>query len=107
MARYVVFYVEDNDDAAGIVDTFLNKVKSNMVPVALVPAPTLFCECGIRGGTKGRSFFKGKKYLWWVCAKCGRPTELWGTSYAAVVGSGRNLLVEEQVQPPAGYAQGE
>jgi hypothetical protein len=110
MARYVVLKFEDNEKAEEFVrlncdgNLFFHEDMDDYdrVPLgdvaALVPAPTLFCECGVRGGTKGGGFFKGPKYGWWCCAKCGKPTEAWGTSYAAVVGSGNNLLEESNVQ---------
>lgn len=104
MARYVVLYFENNDEAEAFatyssVRDILSTIYAPEI-VALVPAPTLFCECSIRGGTKGRGFFKGQKYGWWVCAKCGKPTEAWGTYYAAVVSAGNNLLEESNVQQP-------
>jgi hypothetical protein len=113
MARYVVLYFEDNEMAERMVEEFTdfngaltNIVLDNVVLVgevkALVPAPTQFCE-GCTGKNKGYTL--GQKYFWWVCIFCKKPSRLWGGSYRAVIGSGRNLLEEEPVRPPPGWDQ--
>lgn len=92
MARYVVLYFEDNEDAEQF-STYVGEV------TALVPAPTLFCQ-GCKGGKTQTGWFKGPKYGWWVCAKCGKPSRGWAQNYRAVISSAKNLLDDVQKEPP-------
>jgi hypothetical protein len=97
MARYVVLYFENNVEAEALVE-----LTHKETIVALVPAPTQFCE-GCTGKNKGWTL--GQKYGWWVCIFCKKPSRRWGQSYRAVVGAGKNLLEEEAVRPPPGFDQ--
>ena len=113
MARYVVLFFEDNDIAQEFATEWTAywsvdpEKRSDGEVKALVPAPTLFCEDPFsQHGNKKAGYFRGKKYGWWVCAVCGKPTKAWGEKYNAVISSGKNLLDdEEQVTPPAGWNQ--
>jgi|SRR6478609_6845060 len=104
MAKYVVLRFEDNDQADTFVEDMLREpdepiltpVQENDVratPVGVYRAPTMFCARA-DGRHKGRvqGFTHGKKFGWWVCGQCGKPTLLWGSSHQAVIGSGVNLL---------------
>lgn len=52
--------------------------------------PTKFCEC--KGDMRKRAFTRGRKYGWWVCNKCGKPTHAWGRGDHWFLALGRNLL---------------
>lgn len=106
MARYVILYFEENGDA----DAFLEGVHplghGAYEIKALVPAPTLWCDMAHGGKKTDIAYTRGKKYHWWVCRTCGKPTKAWGSSYSAVVSAGVNLLDRDQDEPPRGWAQG-
>lgn len=108
MARYVVIRFEDNKAAEDFVDQqkAADGVFGDQETVALIPAPTLFCEDPFsQHGNKKAGYFRGKKYGWWVCSICGKPSRLWGSNYRAVVGAGKNLLEETTDYPPPGFDQ--
>lgn len=92
MPRLVVLDFDDNEQA----EEFIESGKYNVV--GLFARPSLFCDpsdghTGGRGKT-GRGWTKGKKYGWWVCAVCKKPSRLWGEKFECVVGNGKNLLKE-------------
>ena len=101
MARYVVLYFKDNEHAERFVaeardfngqltNICLDKVQLDGRVDALIPAPTQFCEDN--HSRKMPAWTLGKKFGWWVCRDCRRPSKGWGTSFRAVINSGRNLI---------------
>ncbi len=118
MARYLVLSFDDNAQAETLVEDWwramqtlpkdeddkvnvrlLTPIQENDVEctiVGLVGKPTQFCDPSddhLKGrGKTGRGFTRGKKWGWWVCAICKRPTKGWAAGWKAVVGDGRNLL---------------
>lgn len=108
MARLVVLSFDDNEDAEdfikdvqfqdGTVFTYpegSNDAESYSTEVVgLFAKPTVFCDPG--DGHKGKKtqagWTRGKKYGWWVCGACKKPSVLWGKKFECVIGNGRNLL---------------
>jgi len=106
MARYVVLSFDDDTTA----DEFVAAVQENGIlghvsnesgfmkhfaPVvrAMFQRPTKFCDCASRGGNiKARGFTRGKKYGWWVCNACKKPTVGWAQGQEWFRFLGRNLL---------------
>jgi hypothetical protein len=100
MAKYVLLTFED--DAAA--DAFVNKVtETESVTTSAYheselkafirgvwKKPTKFCSC--IGAMKERGFTRGRKYGWWVCTKCGKPTVGWARGDHWFLSLGRNLL---------------
>lgn len=58
--------------------------------------PTKFCECT---NLKRRGFTRGKKYGWWVCDQCRRPTKAWGRLEGIYQFLGFNLLPKDDNAP--------
>lgn len=58
--------------------------------------PTKFCSCT---SLKHRGFSRGKKYGWWVCAQCGKPTIGWGRGDHWFLALGKNLLPVSNIAP--------
>jgi hypothetical protein len=59
--------------------------------------PTIFCTCDSTERKVG--FTRGKKYGWWVHAKCGKPSQLWAAGNAWHSSLGRNLLPQSELAP--------
>jgi hypothetical protein len=59
--------------------------------------PTIFCTCDSNDRKVG--FTRGRKYGWWVHAKCGKPSKLWGAGNAWHPALGRNLLPQSELAP--------
>jgi hypothetical protein len=87
--RFVVLEVADDFDYA-----FLNHEESGQKLVGVFQVPTKFCDPtdGHRGRKTQAGWTRGKKYGWWVCGSCKKPTEAWGKSLNAILSSARNLL---------------
>jgi hypothetical protein len=108
--KFIVLRVEDDSLADALVETLNAKPSLDLwektpaddvtpvpVPVDVVglfKTPTNFCNPsdGHRGKKTDAGWTRGKKYGWWVCGACKKPTEAWGTNLNAVLSSARNLL---------------
>jgi hypothetical protein len=100
VARAVVLYFEDNNDADDFIaakDIFITDERSNMhrtYPAVdlMVAVPTLFCHC--TRGTKNQGWTRGLKWGWWVCSMCkkpsGHPSHM--KRLRSCLGQARNLL---------------
>jgi hypothetical protein len=66
--------------------------------------PTQYCNSAdghLQGQGKTRAgFTRGKKFGWWVCAVCGKPTEDWGKGGNWDYVLGTNLLPQEISDEP-------
>jgi hypothetical protein len=82
-----------------------------MVPLNVIGVfkrPTKYCDSG-DGHRKVKSWTRGKKYGWWVCAVCGKPTEQWATGSLWPFSLGFNLLPAKLfpwAQAEGGWAPG-
>jgi hypothetical protein len=105
MAKYVLL-VFDEDEAA---DAFVHLIEQDSGPAwkfmreqikpqvrGIFKKPTKFCECT---RLKGRGFFRGKKWGWWVCSQCGRPTWQWASLNTLYGVLGFNLLPKSAKAP--------
>jgi hypothetical protein len=101
MAKYVLLQFDDDGEAdkfietvqhdGGIFDGDGGGVWSIKTFVRGVwKKPTKYCDC--TGNMKSRAFTRGRKYGWWVCDKCGKPTPAWARGDHWFLALGRNLL---------------
>jgi hypothetical protein len=110
MAVYVVLSFEDDEEAKEFVTDVLRSGGPSKAGVDIWLAkvrgvfkkPTKFCDPsdGHRAGKKTeQAFTRGRRYGWWVCALCGKPTKAWslGNKWYGPLGS--NLLPTSLVAP--------
>lgn len=112
MAKYVILAFDDDDEADKFVEEtqrrqgVINDMDCPCYPddKALIKAdvravfrkPTKFCDCKT---VKHRGFSRGRKYGWWVCAQCGKPTVGWGRGDHWFLALGKNLLPISNIAP--------
>jgi hypothetical protein len=104
MAKYVLLAFDNDAEADKFVDIVVQdreviawSVGQDVTEAVPLPAtvravykkPTQFCHC-VRGKRDG--FTRGKKYGWWVCDKCHKPTKAWAEGDQWYTSLGRNLL---------------
>lgn len=109
MAKYVLVAFEDDARADEFVRRFTEDVEENARDTrsniyayvrGMWKKPTKFCECSISGvGIKKRGFTRGRKYGWWVCSQCKRPTVGFGRGDHWFLALGRNLLPVDNRAP--------
>lgn len=112
MAKYVLLTFERDAEA----DEFAEMVKHGDVGVyvsrregdphawqkvfcklrGVFKKPTKFCSCT---STRKRGFTRGRKYGWWVCSMCGRPTQGWASLDGLYHVLGFNLLPKDADAP--------
>jgi hypothetical protein len=98
MAKYVLLSFDDDK----LADEFVQQFTDDVVERAkyertgiyayvrgVYKKPTKFCTCV---GIKKRGFTRGKKYGWWVCDQCKKPTVGWGRGDHWFLALGKNLL---------------
>jgi hypothetical protein len=99
MAKYVLLQFDHDEEADEFCQRFTEDVeeraKYQRVGIyayvrGVFKKPTKFCEC--IGDMKKRAFTRGRKYGWWVCTKCGKPTPAWARGDHWFLALGRNLL---------------
>jgi hypothetical protein len=103
VARYVL--VEFNDDKAA--DAFVMEVtiesmqqaEPRMRVRAMYQKPTKFHDPATCHRSKMSGWTRGKKYGWWVCALCKKPTKAWGDGEHWFAAIGVNLLPKDIVAP--------
>lgn len=107
MAKYVLLafdddkeadkFIEQTQRAHGIYDDEGGGHMSYACDVrGVYRKPTKFCDCKT---TKHRGFTRGKKYGWWVCSQCGKPTVGWGRGDHWFLALGKNLLPVDNRAP--------
>lgn len=96
MAKYVMLEFPDDSSADDFVKQMLERDTHGMpfVPQSgrirgLWKKPTLFCGCT---AVKRRGWTRGKKYGWFICSQCHKPSRLWGKGDAWYTALGTNLL---------------
>jgi len=104
MAVYVLLQVDDEAQAKTLVGDIINNPDSDLLTPAqennvraqvraVFKKPTMFCNCGADGKKISRDGggTRGRKYGWWVHARCGKPKLPWaeGSQWYAL---GTNLL---------------
>lgn len=108
----VVLQFENDQEALRLVDELLVEGTQLQLPssqewtstsiVGLFRAPTKFCDNsdGHRGTKTSAGWTRGRKYGWWVCGKCKRPTQSWSSNIQAVVSATHNLLTSRISKDP-------
>lgn len=106
MAVRIVVEFESDEEAKAFVRGFLAKgyvmavqANTSMSKVfgkvtAAYKKPSKFCDSsdGHRGKKTASAWTRGRKYGWWVCAICGKPTKKWATGDIWHFSMGYNLL---------------
>lgn len=120
MAVYVLLAFDNDEDARTLVQDMLEYPDRNILTPAqendvhatvrgVWKKPTVFCECRVERAVKGKTtsgWTRGKKYGWWVCAKCGKPAEAWARGDSWYTALGTNLIPQCEIAPeyrPAGW----
>lgn len=91
----VVVEFEDDQVAKDFVSDIVKGYQGPSIKVtAAYKKPTKFCDPsdGHQKGKGTRSFTRGRKYGWWVCSVCGKPTKRWATGDIWHFSMGYNLL---------------
>lgn len=121
MSRLVVMQFSDDDQAEAFVKNIQRFQKSiegqeerwgmpeeGGKVVGLFAMPTIFCDNSGAGGCSDRrrvrGWVRGKKFGWWVCVVCHKPSNAGGLEklFRAVVSQGVNLLHPQgTLQQPA------
>ena len=100
MARYLLLSISDNETAENIAEYLSNGTDvvylqpSEVKLLGMYAQPTMFCN-NCSSGRRVRSYTRGKKYGWWVCTVCKKPSNVGEIKTArAVVSQGVNLLLD-------------
>jgi hypothetical protein len=97
--HYVVIEVEDDSKLDQLLEEDIPRLQSGIRTIGLFRVPTKFCDPsdGHRGRKTEAGWTRGKKYGWWVCGSCKKPSKMWGRNLNAVLSSTRNLLVGDHI----------
>lgn len=114
MAVYVLLTFDKDDDAKLFVNQLIEQrgvmdyTNAYCEDYQMIPAnlrgvwkkPTLFCTREKPGcSERSRGYTRGKKYGWWVCVGCGKPSWRWAQGNAWFTALGTNLLPQSQIAP--------
>lgn len=111
MAVYVLLAFDKDQDAKDFVENAINGYVATIAQGAahddpkqhdaevrgIWQKPTMFCDDGDghRGKKTEAGWTRGRKYGWWVCGKCGKPSERWAHGEQWDTTLGTNLLPAE------------
>lgn len=84
MAVYVLVEASDEEVAQEIV----RNPQAGTTVCGVWKRPTKFCDCS-RGA---KAYTRGKKYGWWTCAQCHKPSEFAQSATKWELALGTNLL---------------
>ncbi len=103
-SRYLLVEFDDEQSATNLrakLDA-ATMAGSRYRVVGLFAKPTAYCQCDTNGDTASRTnpgvLRRGRKFGWWVCVNCKRPT-------SALAGL-RNLLRPSDIVAPPSWVQG-
>jgi hypothetical protein len=84
----------DNDEDAKAYAIALQTYRSKYRLRGIWKKATLFCDNsdGHRGKKTESGYTRGKKYGWWVCGTCGKPSKAWAGGHRWFGALGTNLL---------------
>lgn len=107
MAKYILLSFDNDKDAEEFVQAMQKQDTSGrpFIPEGVAvrgvwKKPTQFCDCALRGrNTKGRAWTRGKKFGWWVCTVCHKPSQAWAKGDAWYTALGTNLLPKSEGAP--------
>lgn len=121
MAYYVLLSFEDDEAAKTLVEDMIlgpqyaPALEGGKAEVkAVFRKPTKFCDPSDGHRGSGKFTFaatRGRKYGWWVCSKCGKPSKEWAKGDRWYTALGTNLLPVEVIQGepdtrPRGWEKG-
>ena len=96
MAKYLLLAFDEDADAEEFAKAMLAKRVMPALPDkpgitlrGMWKKPTMFCQCT---AIKGRAWTRGKKWGWWVCTQCGRPSVGWSRGDVWYTALGKNIL---------------
>jgi hypothetical protein len=102
VARFVLLQFDDDQEAENFVsDAFFPQRMSPLLQNfgymtakcwGVYQKPTRFCDCDGSGKKTMIGFTRGKKYGWWIHAKCMKPTAKWASGRQWFTVLGANLL---------------
>jgi hypothetical protein len=104
MARYVVLSFDDNDLADDFV---IEQLQDGTTVEGVFAKPTQFCEAGGCGTGRIKAFVRGRKFGWWVCSNCHKPSGVGKERLMHhVVSQGVNLLPDIKQAPASIWTRG-
>jgi hypothetical protein len=103
MARFVLLQFDDDQEAEDFAEMALKQhgviydsreyiVCAGAKIWGIYQKPTKFCDCDGSGKKTMIGFTRGKKYGWWIHAKCMKPTAKWASGRQWFTVLGANLL---------------
>lgn len=108
MAKYVLLSFDNDAEADAfteyVVDAQYIHISGDTAIVkadvrAVYKKPTLYCDNSDKHRGKLAGWTRGRKYGWWVCAVCGKPTRAWADGEHWFAAIGKNLLPKTEVAP--------
>jgi hypothetical protein len=109
MARYVLLSFDNDKEADDFVQATQERktvavasateVVANLYEAtvrAVFKKPTIFCQCT---AIKHRGWTRGKKFGWWVCSQCHKPSRGWAHGDMWYAALGTNLLPISEEAP--------
>lgn len=104
--RFILISVEDDKVSDQFIED-MKQVETHGVPfvpqgaavIGMFQVPTKFCDPtdGHRGKKTEAGWTRGRKYGWWVCGKCKKPSAQWGWNLNGLLSSARNLLEDNGI----------
>ena len=96
-SRYLLIEFDDEDSALKLKERIDAAQGKRFRVIGLFAKPTSYCQCGIAGQTETKAtksrLRRGKKFGWWVCTVCKRPT-------SAISGLVNLLKPRDIINPP-------
>lgn len=100
MAKYVLLAFDSDAEADEFAQRFTDDVEERSQAIRVKPyamvrgvwkKPTKFCDC-TSGNIKQRGWTRGKKFGWYVCDYCRKPSAAWARGDMWYNSLGVNLL---------------
>lgn len=108
MPVFVLLSFDDDDEAKEFVKAQLNErvqvtynddqydpFEVSAEVRGVYKRPVQFCTC-----TRTPGWTRGKRFGWWVCVDCGKPSKMWAMGVMLFTPLGTNLLPREIVPDP-------
>lgn len=77
-SRYLLIEFDDEESALKLKEKLDATEGRRFRVVGLFAKPTAYCQCGVNTWTTTKAspanIKRGKKFGWWVCTECRRPT---------------------------------
>jgi hypothetical protein len=111
LAKQFVKAALEDDIYASLGEWLEDATRLRTFVIGVFKKPTKYCDPGDghRGKKTSGGWTRGKKYGWWVCGICGKPTERWANGSLWPYSLGFNLLPERVAKwargPKTGVAE--